>query len=63
MNKPGGSKFLNLLNSFFCDYLPIGCGASRNTIKSYKYAFQLLLRYMHETKDVPPDLITFDMLT
>lgn len=62
MNRSEGSKFLNLLNSFFGEYLPMACGASKNTITSYKYAFQLLLKYMYETQNVQPDRITFNML-
>ena len=56
------SAFLALLEQFFCIYLPTGLGASANTIRSYKYAFRLLLEYLYMEKQIHADNITFSML-
>ncbi len=60
MNKP--SRFLELLNSFISSYLPCSIGASPHTITSYKYAFRLLLTFMHSMKGISSDKISFDQL-
>lgn len=54
--------FLELLESFFSNYLPDAIGASKNTIVSYKYAFRLLLEYMNLKENISADEITFDVL-
>lgn len=56
------SSFLELLNSFVTEYLPGAVGASQNTVKSYKAAFRLLLKYMVQEKGTSADQITFEML-
>jgi len=56
------SSFLELLNSFVTEYLPDAVGASPNTIKSYKAAFRLLLKYMYQEKEISADQISFDIL-
>ncbi len=56
------SSFLGLLNSFVTEYLPGAVGASPNTIKSYKAAFRLLLKYMYQVKGISADQISFDAL-
>jgi len=61
MNKP--SKFLELLDTYITTYLPCSVGASPNTVTSYKYAFRLLLEFMHAKKGIPADKITFEQLT
>ena len=38
---------MELLETFFDRHLPVSVGVSPNTIKSYKYAFRLLLEYMY----------------
>ena len=60
MNEP--SKFLELLNSYINNYMPYSIGASRNTVRSYKYAFRLLIEFMYTEKGVEADRITFDDL-
>lgn len=51
--------FMVLLESFFCEHLPVSVGASPNTIKSYKFTFRLLLNYMLMIKKVSADSISF----
>ena len=43
--KNKSAEFMVLLESFFSEHLPVAVGASPNTIKSYKFAFRLLLQY------------------
>lgn len=59
-NKPSG--FLELMEGFIDKYLPIAAGASPNTIKSYKYAFRLLLEYLYSKQGVDADSIRFEQL-
>lgn len=54
--------FLQLLNDYVNTYLPIGIGVQPNTIKSYKYAFRLLIKFMNERKGIPADTISFEDL-
>lgn len=56
------SVFLTLLEQFFTSYLPTSLGASANTIRSYKYAFRLLLEYLYKEKQIQADNITFSEL-
>lgn len=56
------SDFLNLLDAFITTYLPCSVGASPNTVKSYKYAFRLLIEFMYKEKTIAADKITFDQL-
>lgn len=56
------SIFLPLLDDYVNTYLPVGIGVQPNTIKSYKYAFRLLIEYMHDKKGIPADGITFEAL-
>lgn len=56
------SDFLKLLNDFITTYLPCSVGASSNTVKSYKYAFRLLIEFMYKEKGIQADKITFDRL-
>ena len=54
--------FLDLLETYFTEYLPYSVGLSANTIKSYKYAFRLLMQFLLEKKDIPADKISFSIL-
>ena len=54
--------FLSLAKDFVGNYLPIGKGSSPNTIKSYKYAFRLLIDFMFSEKNIPADQIQFSDL-
>lgn len=60
MNKV--SDFLSLLDAFITTYLPYSVGASPNTVKSYKYAFRLLIEFLYKEKGIEADQITFDKL-
>ena len=60
--KHKSSSFLELLNSFVTEYLPDAVGASPNTIRSYKAAFRLLLKYMYQEKGISADRISFEAL-
>ena len=56
------SVFLALSEDFIGTFLPVGKGASPNTIKSYKYAFRLLIDYMYKQKNISADRIVFSDL-
>ncbi|MCL2816137.1 MAG: site-specific integrase [Oscillospiraceae bacterium] len=54
--------FMELLETFFSEYMPYSAGLSKNTILSYKYAFRLLIEYLYSEKNIPADRITFKLL-
>jgi hypothetical protein len=60
MNK--NSAFLDVLSSYFTEYLPVTKGLSCNSIRSYKYSLQLLFRFLKEEKGIPPEKVTFHTL-
>lgn len=60
--KNKASDFLKLLDAYITTYLPCSVGASNNTIKSYKYAFRLLIEFMYKEKGIGADNISFDKL-
>lgn len=62
MKKSDTGTFMNLLEKYFTVQLPVMAKASGNTIKSYKYAFRLLFRFMNEVKGVSADHMTFKCL-
>lgn len=53
------SKFIELLGTFFDRYMPVSVGASPNTIKSYKYAFRLLLEYLYKKHGIAAGDVSF----
>lgn len=53
---------MELLETFFDRHLPVSVGVSPNTIKSYKYAFRLLLEYMYNKHGIPAGDIGFEDL-
>jgi len=57
--KSKSPEFLETLDNFLNTYLPFSVGASPNTVKSYKSAFRLLLRYLYERKNICADKIEF----
>ncbi|MDR0473329.1 MAG: site-specific integrase [Treponema sp.] len=57
--KSKSAEFLELLESFLNVYLPCAVGVRANTVKSYKDAFRLLLKYMFEQKHINADKIAF----
>jgi site-specific recombinase XerD len=54
--------FLDLLENFFTEYMPCSAGLSANTIKNYKNAFRLLMKYLYNMRGINSDCITFDVL-
>ena len=56
------SDFLTLAENYIDSFLPIGKGLSPNTIKSYKYAFRLLIEFMFTEKQISADKIAFSDL-
>ena len=54
--------FLDLLESFFTDYMPYSAGLTTNTIKNYKYAFRLLMEYFYDEKNIDSGNVTFKQL-
>jgi site-specific recombinase XerD len=54
--------FLDLLGVFFAEYMPNSAGLSANTIKSYKYAFRLLMEYLYAKKNIASGDIGFGTL-
>jgi site-specific recombinase XerD len=52
-------EFMELLEIFLTEYMPFSKGLSRNTIKTYKFTFRLLLNYMFETKSIAADSLKF----
>lgn len=49
------TDFAKHLTSFFVDYLPARRSVRANTIKAYRDAFKLLLRYCQESKGLSPE--------
>lgn len=49
--------FLTMLSEFFVAYLPGTKGLSGNTIRSYKQAFRLLLKYIYITQKRRPEKV------
>lgn len=55
-------EFLELLNSFITEYMPITAGLSANTVRLYKATFRLVLAFFYEVKGVAAEKVTFRML-
>ena len=55
--------FLELLESFFTERMPLTSGLSDNTVRLYKATFRLLMRFLYEKKGIETERITFQMLT
>ena len=56
------TDFARLLSEFLNNYLIHEKGSSENTVKSYSYTFILLIKYMHEIRNVPVTRLTFSLL-
>ena len=56
------SAFLETLDTYLSLYLPNAVRVSPNTIVSYKTTFRLLVQFMYESRSIPADRITFEML-
>ena len=61
--KSKSNELIKLLSEFFTEYLPITKGLSSNTIRAYKYAFQLLFGYLNDVKSIMPSKVTFETLS
>ena len=57
------ADFAKHLTEFLSVYLPLQKNVSKNTIHSYRDAFKLLIRYCQETKSMPAERITMDVLS
>lgn len=53
------NTLLGTLSSYFTEYLPVTKGLSNNSIRSYKYSFQLLFTFLKEIQDCHPEIVTF----
>ncbi len=61
--KNKSNELIMLLSEFFTEYLPITKGLSVNTITAYKYAFQLLFRFLYDVKSITPNKVSFETLS
>ncbi|MCL2670448.1 MAG: tyrosine-type recombinase/integrase [Clostridiales bacterium] len=55
-------NFMELLEAFFTEYMPFSAGLSENTIRSYKYAFRLLIEFLFSKKNLSANEISFARL-
>ncbi|WP_049589474.1 site-specific integrase [Enterocloster clostridioformis] len=51
------------LTAFLSDYLPVQKNVSRNTIKSYRDTFKLLLLFCEKEEAIPAEKITMKNLS
>jgi len=56
------TDFAVRLTAFLGQYLPVQKNVSPNTVKAYRDAFTVLLRYCRDEQRVPPEKITLDAL-
>lgn len=57
------TDFAKRLTDFIGSYLPVECGVSQNTIKTYSYTFTLLLEYFKTQILLTPEKITLADIT
>ncbi len=57
------TDFAKYLTEFLSDYLPHQKNVSKNTIRSYRDTFKLLITYCQEIKDIPSERITLTNLS
>lgn len=57
------TDFAKHLTEFLSVYLPSQKNVSKDTIHSYRDTFKLLIKYCQETKSIPPERITLNILT
>lgn len=55
-------EFLQLLDSYVSEYMPVVAGMSENTIRLYKATFRLLFEFLYETKEMDADKVMFRAL-
>lgn len=56
------TDFAKYLTDFLAVYLPTQKNVSKNTIRSYRDTFKLLLRYSQFVKGLPVERLTLDAL-
>src|ERR1017187_8038951 len=56
------SEFADRLGEFLSVYLPATRKVSVNTIRSYRDAFALLLRFLRDQKGIPVEKVSLDNL-
>ena len=54
--------FLELLNTFIGEHMPLTAGLSDNTVRLYKATFRLLLTFLFEANGIPAEKVTFQTL-
>lgn len=57
------TDFAKYLTEFLSEYLPEQKNVSKNTIRSYRDTFKLLITYCQEIKDIPSERITLTILS
>ncbi len=57
------TDFAAHVTAFLSHYLPMECGMSANTIKTYSYTFTLLMEYMHEEELIKPERLCLRDIT
>ena len=57
------TDFAKYLTEFLSGYLPEQKNVSKNTIRSYRDTFKLLIAYCQEIKETPSERITLNMLS
>lgn len=55
-------EFLELLNTFIGEYMPLTAGLSDNTVRLYKATFRLLLTFLFEANGISAEKVTFQTL-
>lgn len=57
------TDFSRYLSDYLTQYLPIECGVSPNTIKTYSVTFTILLRYLKAEEGLTPDRLSLKDIT
>lgn len=60
--KRKNNSFMDHLERYFSNYLPMSKGLSQATIDSYKATFRLLMEFLYKEKGLSSDSIDFDVL-
>jgi len=57
------NDFAYMLSKFLSSHMPGERNLSSNTVLSYRDTFKLLLAYLRDEKNIPPDKITFEAIS
>ncbi len=57
------TDFSRYLSDYLTQYLPVECGTSPNTVKTYSVTFTILLRYLKEEEGLSPDRLCLKDIT